>query len=120
VGASVRRAIVDGGLRGTLAHLPNEWRNNKGKADWDSALASLLNAGKTRAEIAGLFESVLQNAQTPDELAKAKFFGVEAEHSIGNRVADLRTGTSLGWRTRTAARQTSSTASGNNTARVEH
>ena len=77
------------GYRARVAHLPDEWRNEQGKADWDSALAALLKGGKSHDEIAALFEGVLQNAQTPAELAYAKFFGEEAERSIKRRV-DVR------------------------------
>ncbi len=79
--------LIKEGYQAQVAHLPDEWRNEQGKVDWDSALAALLKAGKSRLEIAALFESVLENAQTPAALAQAEFFGAEAERSIGNRVA---------------------------------
>lgn len=74
------------GYAARVAHLPDEWRNAKGKADWDSALVQLLAAGKTRVEIAALFEGLLNNARTPAALFAAKYFGTDAEHSINNRV----------------------------------
>lgn len=75
------------GYQARVAHLPDEWRNEQGKVDWDSALAAFLKQGKSRPEIAALFEAVLEQAQTPAALAVARFHGDEAERSIGNRVA---------------------------------
>jgi hypothetical protein len=74
------------GYTARVAHLPDEWRNTKGKADWDSALAMLLKAGKTPNEITALFEGVLNKARTPAALFAAKHFGYDAENSINNRV----------------------------------
>jgi hypothetical protein len=79
--------VIREGYRARVTHLPDEWRNAQGKADWDSALATLLAIGKSRDEIVALFEGVLDNAQTPAALAHARFFGDESECSIGNRVA---------------------------------
>lgn len=75
------------GYQARVGHLPDEWRNEQGKVDWDSALAAFLNKGKSRNEIAALFETVLEQAQLPTALAAACFHGDEAERSIGNRVA---------------------------------
>jgi len=70
-----------------VGHLPDEWRNANGKADWDNALATLLKAGKTRSEIRSLFVNVLRQSLPVGELSRAKFYGLAAERIIGDRVA---------------------------------
>lgn len=75
------------GYDARVGHLPDEWRNANGKADWDSALAAMLQAGKPRAEIRTAFENVLQAAIRIKELDKAKLFEAEAERIIRDRVA---------------------------------
>jgi len=75
------------GYDARVARLPDEWRDDTGKADWDSALAGLLRAGKERTEIATLFERILLGAQTVPELMKSNCFEPESETSIRNRVA---------------------------------
>lgn len=82
--------VENEGYDGKVAHLPDDWRNEQGKADWDSALVALLKRGKSRTEIADMFEAVLENARSPIALSGLHFLGKEAERSIGNRVA-LRT-----------------------------
>lgn len=74
------------GCQARVAHIPDDWRNEQGKADWDSALAMLLKAGKSRSEITAMFEAVLVGARTPATLFAAKYFGAAAETSINNRV----------------------------------
>ena len=73
-----------------VGHLPDEWRDKNGKADCDSALAVMLQAGKSRAEIRTAFENVLQSAIRITELDKAKLFEPAAERIIRDRV-ELRT-----------------------------
>ena len=70
-----------------VGHLPDVWRNENGKADWDSALAAMLQAGKPKAEIRSAFANVLQTALTIHELDKAKLFVAAAERIIQDRVA---------------------------------
>jgi hypothetical protein len=74
------------GYQARVAHLPDEWRNAQGKADWDSALAMMVKTGKSRAEIKPLFEAILVSARTSAALFATRYFGVEAELSIKNRV----------------------------------
>jgi hypothetical protein len=74
------------GYDARVGHLPDDWRNGQGKADWDGALAAFLQAGKTRQEIAPLFLNVLQRAIRVGELSKAKLFEPAAERIIADRV----------------------------------
>jgi len=75
------------GFDARVGRLPNEWRDANGKADWDSALATLLRGGKSRSEIRPLFLNVLQRAIRIGDLAKAKLFEPAIEQFIGDRVA---------------------------------
>ncbi len=74
------------GHNASVGHLPDEWRNKNGKADWDSALA-MLQKDKSMAEIRAAFENVLRTAIGIHELDKSNFFEAEAERIIGDRVA---------------------------------
>ena len=82
--------LSEEGYDARVGHLPDDWRNANGKADWDSALAAMLQAGKSRPEIRALFEQVLQTAIRIHDLRRIKLFGPAEEHIIQDRV-ELRT-----------------------------
>lgn len=78
------------GYEARVGHLPDAWRNEIGKVDFDSAQSAMLQAGKPRPEIGYAFENVLQNAIRVDELGRAKLFEAAAERIIKDRV-EVRT-----------------------------
>lgn len=91
-------AILAGrhGYTGLVGHLPDEWREGGtvvdgkrigGKADWDSALASLRRRGQTQAQIRSAFSSVIQGATPPDDYNQTGLFDPEAEQIIKLGVA---------------------------------
>ena len=84
------------GYDARVGHLPDEWRNSHGKADWDGALAALLASGKTTDQIKGAFENVLHMAIRRSDLDRTKLFGA-AEQIIQDRVAVLTYERALPW-----------------------
>jgi len=70
------------GYETRVAWLPNAWRSENGKADWDGVLASMMQRGMTEAEIAKEFERVLNSAQPPSDYRQPELFDLEAINTI--------------------------------------
>lgn len=92
------RAISKQGCDGRVAHLPDEWRDAKGKADWDGRLSQLIAANtvegetpeqvwkKISAKARDEFLEVLNKATSVEELWHAGLFDSEAERIIKNQL----------------------------------
>jgi hypothetical protein len=78
------------GYEARVGQLPDAWRNEQGKADWDSALARMLAAGEPRPAIQAQFLNVLQQAIPVADLSKARRFDPATEQIIKDRV-EVRT-----------------------------
>ena len=85
------------GYNARVGHLPDEWRDNRGKADWDSALVKLQLAGCQMPEIRALYENVLGRSVPVEELSQARLYSGEEERVIGDRVAVLTYVPALPW-----------------------
>ena len=89
------RQIAKEGYDGKVAHIPNEWRDARGKADWDDRLSLRLheikvadfegwkaNHPKLRAE----FEAVFKKAMPVKDLWQSEMFDSKEERIIKNRL----------------------------------
>jgi hypothetical protein len=85
------------GFEGKIARLPNEWRNANGKADWDGALAKLMEELESHGEadrqvrptIHKAFWDVIRQAESIEDLKQAKLFEDADEQLIQSAVARL-------------------------------
>lgn len=74
--------------RVSIATLPDEWRDDKGKADWDGSLARLRRVHPDAPErIADEFEKVLGSALRSWEFRQLKMFDGDVESIIADRAA---------------------------------
>ncbi len=92
------RFIAREGYEARVAHLPDAWRDAKGKADWDGRLATRLRelavgdfAGycKHAALLRAEFESVIKFALPVREMWQAQLFDTEEERIIKNKVEKI-------------------------------
>ena len=88
------RRIARTGFTAKVGHLPNDWRDAKGKADWDGALALLIERSKASGSspeevwdkcsgrIRLLFLEVLREAVAADEVRHLDLFSWQDEEQI--------------------------------------
>lgn len=82
------------GFNAFVTWLPTEWRDEKGKADWDGCLARLLNGeikltetGKVTVRKA--FQGVLDAATAPEDFSQLTLFDKREEQVIKNGIVRL-------------------------------
>jgi hypothetical protein len=94
------RRLSSQGYEGKVCVLPDEWRDKKGKADWDGHLAALVKRlgatdgsqaawEKVREEVRSEFLAVVHGAIHVEEFRHAKFFDAEVERIIRSALDKL-------------------------------
>jgi hypothetical protein len=88
------RRLAKEGYQSKVGHLPDDWRDNHGKADWDGALRTLVaRSGATGAndtevwekcqgKIRTLFLQVLKDALQVEDIARSGLYAREDEQAI--------------------------------------
>ena len=79
--------LASKGYETKVAWLPDDWRDEKGKADWDGALGRLRKQGVSDGEIAKAFREVLSGARPPLDTKQLALFDAQATAIIRNGVA---------------------------------
>ena len=91
------KTLSEDGFDGRVAHLPDEWRNAKKKADWDGAMALLTRSAEqppehweqARGKVRTAFLGVLKQAVKVWDAKQAGWFSDEAEGIIRSKLRGI-------------------------------